>query len=370
MKINNVTFTLIKKIWNGQYMLVQIQSVDEKINVFYVYPSNSELGVWRLCSYRDDYIYKGNTITSDDYTYDYVQSTLIHLQLQLYINEHIYSLPLEQMPIYPDYTLYKDIISSPSRQIHLSPFIDFQNIIQCGELNSPHESNIRKMFGNIPNYPSTLIAAFANQLEEQYSIDFSSITIEGPYSNMFQYVIQIEGVVKSIILFNRDQKVKLYFLELQFIEKIDPRINDKLTPEMKTNIHTLCAIPVHFMPFLLTLPDATCNEFGLYTTYIPCGSFICKLFDYSSEKFVQCSKQEMVCGQVTPLYSYIGSRYNIFPFVSLMEKSMSPKIQHLNKSIRHIQKHHGGKQKTNKKQTKTFKTNAAVNDFSTKQYFV
>jgi len=206
---------------------------------------------------------------------------------------------------------------------------------------------IKYIFGEIDNNPNSLISAFAHQLSKKYKIDESSITEEGPYSNMFHYVIHISGVLKSVIMFNREHRVKLYYLKLQFTQNIQERMKDKLTPEMLTNIQRICAMPVHFMPFLLTTPYATCNEFGLYNTYIPCGAFICKLFDYSTERSIQCSEEEIACGRVTPWYSYIGSRYNrIFPFVQLLEyDNMTPKVKQLRDSIRHIQQHRGGKTK-------------------------
>lgn len=364
--IDSVTFTLIKTIDNGQYNLVQIQSKIkengyDKINIFYVYPSSSELGIWRLCSYNGKYIYKGSNISKPNYTYDYVQSTLIHVQLQLFINYHIKNRNERLFPsttnleLYPSYTElgYEDIVSSPSRQLHLPPFIRFQKILQCGELESPHVGRVEFMFGKIPNHPFALISAFGNHLSTKYRIDFSSIVEEGPYSNMFQDIIQIVGVVKSVILYNSEHRVKLYFLQVKCIENIHERLKDKLTPEMITNIHNVCAIPVHFMSFLLTTPDSICNEFGLYNTYIPSGAFICKLFDYSTETSMQCSKDEIVCGQVTPWYTYIGSRYNIFPFVQLMEyENKPPKIKMLDTMINRIKQDRGGKLKTKKKKRK------------------
>jgi hypothetical protein len=365
--IDSVTFTLIKTIDNGQYNLVQIQSKIkkngyDKINIFYVYPSGSELGIWRLCSYNGKYIYKGSDISKPNYIYDYVQSTLIHVRLQLFINYHIKNRneilfpSTENLNLYPSYTElgYEDIISSPLRQLHLPPFIRFQKIIQCGELESPYVGRVELMFGpNISNHPSSLISVFSHHLSEKYSIDFSSIVKEGPYSNTFQGIIQIVGVVKSVILYNSEHRVKLYFLQVKCIENIHEKVKSKLTPEMITNIHKVCALPVHFMPFLLTTPDSTCNEFGLYNTYIPSGAFICKLFDYSTETMIQCSKDEIVCGQVTPWYTYIGSRYSgIFPFVQLMEYDKPPKLKMLDTLVNRIKHDRGGKLKTKNKKNR------------------
>ena len=76
---------------------------------FWIYQSNSELGIWRFCARITDTImfkgYKGKKIinaktTSYEMAYemayemDYIQNTLIHIKLQCYVNMHIHLLHL------------------------------------------------------------------------------------------------------------------------------------------------------------------------------------------------------------------------------------------------------------------------------------
>ena len=53
---------------------------------FWIYKSNSELGLWRLCIVRRNF-----RSFSEEFTFakgeDYVQTTLIHIDLQLYVNK-------------------------------------------------------------------------------------------------------------------------------------------------------------------------------------------------------------------------------------------------------------------------------------------
>jgi hypothetical protein len=352
MEIDRITFRLIQKIWNGHYTLVQIESEHNmKTTTFYVYPSKSELGVWRFCSYDKSFVYKGATIETENYTYDYVQHTLIHIQLQLYINQHLDALPEIDQALYPAIDPYKDNIDNPNRQLHISPFIWFQKLLQCGEIRTPKESYLHALYGNLPNQPSTLVEAFSKQLETFYSIVPNSIREEHPsYSTYFEYVILLTKVIKSVTLTSPTQQVKLYFLEIKCTKQIDERVKHKIPPEMMENIDKVCSIPLHYMPILLTTPDVTCNELGLYNTYIPCGAFICKLFDYSTQDYIQCTKNEIVCGRVTPKYSYIGSRYlNIFPFNKIRELSMPSKLQVLRAAIQRTRQSKGGKRKRSKK---------------------
>jgi hypothetical protein len=333
--IDGVIFRLICKLKSDHYKIVCIQSEYlKKKMIFFVYPSNSELGLWRFYTYSNKKLYKGSHIEKYNYTYDYVQCTLIHFQLQFFINSHIDELIEEENseirpPITPELDL---VISSPERQIHISPFIDFQNIIQCGITIGVPQVGIK-------NDPYHLVQLFSKKFEELYSIDYSTLNIEFPYSNYFQHIIRIQGKMKSVHLIKNDNAVKLYFLQLKMIKDVHVNMRASLTPEMLHNIDTICSIPIHYMPCFLTTPNVTCNSYGLYNHYIPCGSFICKLFDYSIEPTMQCTEEEVVCGKVTKIYSYIGSRYlNIFPFNKI---NIPEKLRLLNTAIKRTRQ--GGK---------------------------
>ena len=83
--INNIRFTLLAKTVSRQgYKLVQIMSKynDSSLSTnerqaFFVYKSFSEIGLWRLAVMEGTGFFKG---------LDYVQSSLIHLELQNFIN--------------------------------------------------------------------------------------------------------------------------------------------------------------------------------------------------------------------------------------------------------------------------------------------
>jgi hypothetical protein len=95
----------------------------------------------------------------------------------------------------------------------------------------------------------------------------------------------------------------------------------------RENITRICGKDLHIMPFFLTTADSSINCFGTYTKYIPCGAFICKLFDYSDgyhklSGYKQCTPTEFARNHCTSTYSYIGDRYdNIFPFNEWIDKT-------------------------------------------------
>ena len=98
--IDTIKFKLIEKttLSNG-YIVVRIQSfgtlfvTNKPLADFWVYRSNSELGFWRLCSSVSDnpeQMYKGDP---DEFNYDYIQTTFIHLTLQFFINARFGEIP-------------------------------------------------------------------------------------------------------------------------------------------------------------------------------------------------------------------------------------------------------------------------------------
>ena len=85
--IDGITFKLLNKYEDdNDYLIVNL--ISNNTDSFSCYRSNSELGMWRLCSRTDDptgksgQLYKGHELTN----YDYVQTTLIHIILQIFIN--------------------------------------------------------------------------------------------------------------------------------------------------------------------------------------------------------------------------------------------------------------------------------------------
>ena len=75
---------------------------------------------------------------------------------------------------------------------------------------------------------------------------------------------------------------------------------------------------------MLTIPDVKINDYGLYDKYIPCGLYICKLFDYSHPSNNQCSQEEKERGMCNDTYSYIGNRYDeLFPLKEAIESFQS-----------------------------------------------
>lgn len=313
----------------------------EVIN-FWVYPSTSELGLWRLlANIFETFNYKGHnvpaSIRSDrppgDYLYyDYVQQTFIHIILQIFINQNINDLNIlkypknalvPHKPHKPERKLtleYNqkifDVIDDPSRQIQLSPFILLQQIMECGEIETITPRKRR---------PNVVIKEFAKKLKKEYELLYDYVEVVAPYNKKFQDRINITGDIIKFPLINiKDGSIVILYA---CVIKMTPIPTDQIFRKSASNISRICDKDLHIMPFFLTTEDSKVNCFGVYTKYIPCGAFICKLFDYSngyhcSRGHFQCTPEEYESNHCSTEYSYVGDRFdNIFPFNEWLEKN-------------------------------------------------
>ena len=323
--IDGTTFTLLKKANINSYQGVVITSNYQGTqNTFNLYRSNSELGLWRFCTDYYGIKYKGddNRFQKDPhFIYDYIQTTLVHLELQKFINENYDNLEklstnVRCIQVNSDPEI-KSMIDSQDRVIIEEPFIKYQKgpeAVVCGDNSEMHSEYIRR---------------FTNELEQLYTFKYETNTSIIPtYEFDFQEIIHISGEIFSVELerklpiISQTNTIVLYYM-ISSLRQINIHgetelVRKKLAESMNTNIANVCKKNMHFMPFFLTNKETRCNNFGLYTKYIPCGAFICKLFDYSSKTNKQCSVEEIKSGRCTPSYSYIGNRYdNVFPFKNI-----------------------------------------------------
>ena len=338
--INTIKFKLIEKttLSNG-YIVVRIQSfgtlfvTNKPLADFWVYRSNSELGFWRLCSSVSDnpeQMYKGDP---DEFNYDYIQTTFIHLLLQFFINtkfKDISPIPylntqgikytdknkriadrdsIKKHNLFPYYDktekkifvlsnpltpAYKAIVDDNTRIIQERPFIDMYHEAKCGE-----QLNIETL------------QEFSDNFQRDYTVDSDIPVDEGKYNYEFEGIMNVEGEINCITLRRNIHhtnplinNIELYYLNAHLCGLQN-------TSEFHENIEYVCSEDKHIMPFLLIPVDTPVNILGLYSKYILAGAYVCKLFDYA----VQCSPKENKRRQCTINYTHIGYRYNeLFPF--------------------------------------------------------
>jgi hypothetical protein len=175
---------------------------------FWVYQSNSELGLWRLCIFSDQRrtrVAEG-IFTPFDKGIDYVQSTLIHLELQKFINKNIHNIRIEEFDPevhkcicferfngcnqpFPDefedeVPLIDMIINDEeTRTIYEEPFKLINDQLTCGK-ESPRVNDI--------------LRDFSINFKEQYNI--IDIKCLDKHSFIFMNIIKSNGYIFSIEL--------------------------------------------------------------------------------------------------------------------------------------------------------------------------
>jgi hypothetical protein len=334
--IDEFTFVLIQVVnLNPRYSeILEIHSYKSsepelEPTKFWVYRSNSELGFWRLCinEYDDDsrtLWYKGK--------HDYIQSTFIHIQLQVFINENIKIDPITKKRRVKR-TIYNRVSKQPtnicctscpnkreaiaqindvSRIISEEPFLTINNYdnhptrpIGCGRMPQGTPNRVIK----------SILQNFSIELSEQYIVD--NVTFISRSDFEFENILNSEGEIYSIELTRKtpdpsleSNNIIVYFMKTKLIKKPQSIQNSDI---LIKNITRICGMPFHIFPFFITTKDVRITNFGLFNKYIPSGLFICKLFDYG-KPYDQCTVEELANEQCSPFYSYIGKRYNdLFP---------------------------------------------------------
>jgi hypothetical protein len=338
--------------------LIFSSTVDSSINVYAAYQSKSDIGLWRLCLGLGT-LEKGA---------DYVQSSLIHIELQRFFNHtiemtdgKIHGFEFEDTSKYISALScnYKDpekpgnsragyqIDKEISR--HLTDIFEKGDIIYnyngkfefCQKphclMDSPRqitENSLNRHFDSkynmsIPICGSSdikrdMLTHISEFLERNYKYQSLELIYPG-----YRYELQdISSLTKEdeLIEFDADIYVcnfingtKFYFIKFNF------RIS-----EFGSNTTVLAKSG--FGPLLMLPPGATITKFGTYSEYINLGAYICKIFDY----YQQCSDENTagrpkIIGPIKTLnprgamgeipkcdvgtYIYIGDRYqSLYPY--------------------------------------------------------
>jgi hypothetical protein len=312
--IENITFTL------AGYSTLKDKTEKESLKIIsrdqsgleryiYLYRSNSEMGLWRLGCFTRLQFYKGKE--------DYVQQTLIHFKLQMFIEQNLHriiDIPFtiehieidiekrsEYAPIYFPYcfgnlmkTHYIPLhIDDATRMIHIEPFATFHKnpIYRCGSWREE----------------PLFLLDLSKQFEQSYNLIEDSI--EMLYTTNFEYtenssIIQIISNYFVCYLKSKtdDTQIILYYM-IYTIHDNYKTLDDLLKDS-------------YYFPLYITT-STEISSLGTFKYYIPSGGYICKILEHVS----QCRnvKTNTFFGKcLTKSYFFIGTYYNnIFPFYQI-----------------------------------------------------
>lgn len=340
--IDNYTFNLIS--FNpvayenrGVVVLNSRNKTSVEVIEFAIYRSHSDLRFWRLCyiaNNAEPAFSKGNWTS---YIGHYVQTTFIHLELQLFIND---ALAKNLIPIDETSDCYDIYLKNPATLEKIKHLIDEKTGIRGGlELDFKDYGFIEK---TSPQYPynllplgkKDLIANFgycgsrvkdiqvynaSKFLENNY--DFVSNDIIAPYSytggDSVNFDLSLNSELCVVTLRKKTaiggpDELSLYYLkifELLIVNKLEE--DDAKKTKTVNNLY----LPVFLGPSINPI-----NEFGLYETYMDLGAYICKLIEYTKNCINKGEKY--VC---TSHYSLLTDLYKIplFPFNVIAPESYS-----------------------------------------------
>lgn len=225
--------------------------------IYYAYTSVSELGMWRLCFLQSDNV---NALYKFD---NYLQSTLLDIRLQIFINDNFDLLPFVSKR---DATGIRYILSPEMKRQHPEIIKDYtytdginpNGIISCLPTQPQQRIDIENRF--IPLFPEGLrtFAQKSGFLEENYNL------IEDSYHKISEYNIRLD---------NFQAHVDIY--EILATRKEESLYEDTNGIVFQLGKFILDVIPLEegihregYYIFNMKLPDSKINEYGLYDRYI------------------------------------------------------------------------------------------------------
>jgi hypothetical protein len=308
VQIGRFLFTLVsKKIGrkvNSKH-IVKVCCNDGGVQTyFFVYNSYSELQTWRLCFWKGNTFYKGN---SKGKYYDYSQQTLVHADLQDLLNSRFEFLK-EDGTI--DCAQLSDMtekeVNNMLRPMLVEPFYTFFKKQEEIDLKYPgkHFSN---RCGNIWNeHHRKELKELSHSLEEKYTLT----------SCNFKYKVLSENI-------KLDTRTYANFMYYVYVAKLlsKTKLSRPLYLLYAKVIHYECDDEVYgpfevenvYFPLALTLTQA-CNSYGCYIDYVVAGRYMCKFLEYKDQWKVVNEEFPQISSDINN-YVYTASIYqNLFPY--------------------------------------------------------
>lgn len=304
---------------------------------FAIYRSHSDLRFWRLCyiaNNAEPVFSKGNW---SSYIGHYVQTTFIHLELQLFIND---ALAKNLIPIDETSDCHDIYLKNPATLEKIKHLIDEDTGVRGGieldykdygfiERTSPYypydiqplgKNNLIANFGYCGSQVSNIKVYHASKfLENNY--EYVSNDIIAPYNytggDSVNFDLTLNSELCVVILRKKTaiggpDELSLYYLKINELSIVNKLQEDEAK---KTKTVNNLYLPVFLGPRINPI-----NEFGLYETYLDLGAYVCKLIEYTKncinkgEKYVCTSKYSLL----TDLY-----KIPLFPFNVIAPESYS-----------------------------------------------
>ena len=287
-------------------------------------------GLWRLLDVVDE---KGELRIFKGY-HDYVQQSMIHCELQNFINMNIDNIPYHYNTVrignkrFRCLTLLSELQTVYDNRIHeltrelededrivvMKPFWDLQTTMVCGMKSKDYTYS-----------PKKKIAEFSEILKKYYDVDGNDCI--GNYSQILNKLV-FNGSLNRVKLTTirpasqseeGPQDVYLYYTYSQIQVKKSRHTFSNRIRRVSNAISNQTSVS----PFLITPIDVSITCYGLYSKYIPSGIFVCKNYDYISQSHIS-----ELQNQISDISIYIGDRHDptLFPFSEVDLKLECPTL--------------------------------------------
>lgn len=333
--LSGTTFTAMNKWMHDGYELITFTAASPEVKELAAYKSKSDMGFWRLLSTYSNgkKYYKGRGE-------DYIQQTLIHLELQKYFNHVLPSLPALSTDEYKKYDpvaggsevedkrdeieMSLEVVRDEQSRNRLlaalaaceADLIRENEALKTARATKAEIDNEDRMEKIEPFYSYSKHeenrCSSANPKRDENLLDFANTlkplfpSVGNPELIYKEYVfndIYREAGKEDTI----DCKADIYRVKLVGSKEL---LLHFMVYSLKTGgtSEELLDIKNKIAPVCLTTSDE-CTSFGVYAHYVLAGNYICKILDYTGLQTLPKNKK------CTHYYSYIGHMYeNVFPY--------------------------------------------------------
>lgn len=308
--------------------IVQYKSIkDGKEKILYAYRSTSEMGVWRLGYLRD------RDCGLNKFSLDYVQGTILHHELQKFINDNFDLLELIPYAL-SDTELCLDYVKINPEKPLVRLNDDYLLANNYDELDSTQQEEFRQRHRFIMmqfSIPADIkIIDDSNRKIEMSPFDATTIKCEDIVSRE-EIKGQLHTLSEQLKTMYSIKSIK-YICDYQLIEPVE-NINARISMHIveltcnensENNVTLVCcmydliygtqnklASGIYGIALLKT-NEIEINEYGIYIKFISAGTFICKPINYARICKLMSDLEDKKCSS---RYVYVGDRYaDIFPY--------------------------------------------------------
>ena len=327
--VNKSVFSRKNLSFSKDYLIVTLESedTDGRITTFKMWKTS---GLWRILNV----VIHKNSILLDKGSEDYVQQTMIHCDLQLFVNRNIGNIRytydiynatrivtlkqqlLAMIDTYESEVLSKEINDS-KRIVRMNPFWDFQQKMACGETHK-YSLNPREEIFKFSKILENSYDVGDNFCIGNYSESINKLTFHGSLNKLH---LNRNNEVVNHLVEKGPENVNIYYAYSKFAAT---KSNHIFTNRLRRTTNRIDK-EISIVPFLITPSELTENitRYGFYTQFIPAGVFVCKNFEYLEQVF----KPELKY-QIEERFAYIGDRHDptLFPFSEVDLKLECPTL--------------------------------------------